>query len=275
MERIYGPNLVGLHHPYTGKVDHKRFAQARTIPKQTYMDVDGVVFDADAWTAAVYGLTAGIQYTEVTKVGQPMSNCFFAASNVIDDFEQINLTINNLHSTRGEFDWFDILIYGPIHVLGDFTVSFEHCEFSKFGDVIADIGSLDWGLIADRGVALGMDIGLNWQVYYDTAMRALGWYTPPWPKECNPDDFTVDGTLNEKAFEKCLTMENDKLKEIEEYLSVIDYCILKHANDLLEAELLEEELAKASIPNLNSVEKGDNKDDGADNNNQDFRAKLR
>ena len=87
MERIYGPNLIGLHHPYTGKVDHKRFAQARTIPKQSYMNVDGVVFDADAWTAALYGLTAGFQYTEVTKVGQPMSNCFFAASNIIDDFE--------------------------------------------------------------------------------------------------------------------------------------------------------------------------------------------
>lgn len=181
-----------------------------------------------------------------------------------------------MHETRGEFDWFDILIYGPIHVLGDFTVSFEHCEFSKFADVISDIGSLDWGLIADRGVALGMDVGLNWQVYYDTAMRALGWYTPPYPKECNPDDFTKDDTLNEKAFEKCLTIENDKLKEIEEYLSVIDYCILKHANDLLEAELLEEELAKASIPNLNSEQKGDNKNDKAGNSDdQDFRAKLK
>lgn len=67
MERIYGPNLVGLRHEVTGKVDHKRFSWARTIPKQNYMSVDGIVFDADTWQAALYGVTAGVQYSEVTK----------------------------------------------------------------------------------------------------------------------------------------------------------------------------------------------------------------
>lgn len=89
MERIYGPNLVGLFHEETGHLDHKRFAWSRSRPKQMYMEIDGVQFDADTISATLLGITSGMQYKEVSKVSQPMSNCFFASTNIIDDVETL------------------------------------------------------------------------------------------------------------------------------------------------------------------------------------------
>jgi hypothetical protein len=42
LERIYGPNLLGLRDEKTGKVASHRFAWARTIPKASYMSLGGV-----------------------------------------------------------------------------------------------------------------------------------------------------------------------------------------------------------------------------------------
>jgi len=47
LHRIYGPGLLGLRDEKTGKVDHRRFAYARTIPKQNFMEVGGITFDSD------------------------------------------------------------------------------------------------------------------------------------------------------------------------------------------------------------------------------------
>lgn len=42
LERIYGPGLLGLRDEKTGKVLHHRFAWARTIPKQQWIDIGGI-----------------------------------------------------------------------------------------------------------------------------------------------------------------------------------------------------------------------------------------
>lgn len=55
-----------------------------------------------------------------------------------------------------------MLLFGPLHIIGDATVALEHCEISKMVDTVADIASLDYGLIADRGVALSIDVGMNY-----------------------------------------------------------------------------------------------------------------
>ena len=62
LERIYGPGLLGLRNERTGKVEHHRFAWARTIPKQSFMEVGGITFDADVAMSVVFGLTKGLQY---------------------------------------------------------------------------------------------------------------------------------------------------------------------------------------------------------------------
>ena len=127
-----------------------------------FMEIDGIVFDADTTLAMIYGLTSGMQYTSVTKVDQPMANCFFASSNVVDDIENIGFTWNTLDTDAGTYKWFDTFIYGPFHLLGDTSVVFEHCQFDQYLDKITDIVSADWGLVAERAVATGVGAVLNW-----------------------------------------------------------------------------------------------------------------
>jgi hypothetical protein len=62
LERIYGPGLLGLRDEKTGKVQHHRFAWARTIPKQQWEEIGGIKFDADVAMSMVFGLTKGLQY---------------------------------------------------------------------------------------------------------------------------------------------------------------------------------------------------------------------
>lgn len=62
LERIYGPGLLGLRDEKTGKVDHRRFAYSRTIPKQTYQEMGGITFDADQAMSILFGLSQGLQY---------------------------------------------------------------------------------------------------------------------------------------------------------------------------------------------------------------------
>ena len=62
LERIYGPGLLGLRDENTGKVDHRRFAYSRTIPKQTYQEIGGITFDADQAMSILFGLSQGLQY---------------------------------------------------------------------------------------------------------------------------------------------------------------------------------------------------------------------
>jgi hypothetical protein len=102
MERIYGPNLIGLIHEETGKVDHTRFAKQRTLPLQaTYMNIDGIQIDADSTMAILYGITTGMQYTGVTNTSQQMSNCFYASTGIVDNVESLLFSWNNLNSTPG------------------------------------------------------------------------------------------------------------------------------------------------------------------------------
>ena len=60
---------------------------------------------------------------------------------IIDDFE-------NIENVRGSYQWFNIAFYDPIHILGDFSVSFEHCKGSEFISAFANMASLDFGNLA-------------------------------------------------------------------------------------------------------------------------------
>ena len=244
MERIYGPNLVGLWHEETGHLDHKRFSWSRTRPKQMYMDIDGVVFDADTISAVLLGITSGMQYKEVSKVSQPMSNCFFASTNIIDDVEGILETWDNLGTVSGEFNWFDVFIYGPLHTFGDAAVSVEHCDLSKYTDLIANLAGLDFGLIGERITSIGLDIGLNWQNYSNQVMGALGWYAPPILVPCDEASFTTpEGGLDSAAYKKCLTKFTADSVELEEYNKWSQSCMAIYTEEV--AAALQAEIDKA------------------------------
>lgn len=47
-------------------------------------------------------------------------------------------------------------------MLGDFSVTFEHCNFSEFIQTFANLASLDYGAIAERVTSLAVEIGLNY-----------------------------------------------------------------------------------------------------------------
>ena len=101
---------------------------------------------------------------------------------IIDDF-------NNIADTAGQYQWFNLVFYDPVHILGDFSVTFEHCKGSEFLQTIGDLGSLDFGNLAERVVTIGLDIGLNYQDYVDQYQAANGWYVPPRPIECLEENF--------------------------------------------------------------------------------------
>lgn len=232
-ERIYGPGLTGLRNEKTGKIEHHRFEWSRPLAKegkQKWMKIDGVEFDANTWNAMFYGLTSGMQYDGVTKVDQPMSNCFFASANVVEDFDAMVYSWNHMSDEPGAFDWFNPFVYGPLHVLGDTTVVLEHCDLDQYVEVVADIASLDWGLIAERATAISVDALLNYPDYQDDVLNALGWYVPPRMVDCEDKEKfkTENGMLDDKAYKDCLTLANEQAKEIQAYEEVKDYCYGKY-----------------------------------------------
>lgn len=43
-------------------------------------------------------------------------------------------------------------MYDPIHMIGDFSVTFEHCDVADMISNLAGLASLDWGAVSDRVV---------------------------------------------------------------------------------------------------------------------------
>ena len=68
----------------------------------------------------------------------------------------------NIAENPGQYQWWNIVAYDPIHILGDFSVTFEHCKGSEFLMTIGDLGSLDIGNLSERLVTIGLEMGLNY-----------------------------------------------------------------------------------------------------------------
>lgn len=94
-----------------------------------------------------------------------MSNCFFASSNIIDDIEHLLHAWNNLNSTPGTNQLFNVVLYLPLQMVGSTSVLYEQCDFKNYINTVSDLLSADWGSVANRVVSLAVDGGLNYQDY--------------------------------------------------------------------------------------------------------------
>ena len=135
MELVYGKGLVGLKNPKTGRIDPKRFGQDYRRPATTWVEISGVTINAISWEAFAFGYVEGVQYTgisvggvtigEIVTTAETMSNCFYAVKGVIGSIETMVYDIKNLGARSGEYQWFNIAIFDPLHIIGDITVTYE------------------------------------------------------------------------------------------------------------------------------------------------------
>jgi len=76
-----------------------------------------------------------------------MSNCFYAVKGIIGNIETLISDFKNLGKRSGEYNWFNIVFYDPIHIIGDLTVCYEMCNVYEDLDKLTGLFSMDWGLL--------------------------------------------------------------------------------------------------------------------------------
>ena len=54
-----------------------------------------------------------------------MSNCFFAMKGFIGSIETLVYDFKTLGTVSGEYNWFNIALFDPLHIVGDVTVLYE------------------------------------------------------------------------------------------------------------------------------------------------------
>lgn len=90
-----------------------------------------------------------------------MSNCFYAVKGIIGSVETLIYDFKNLGRNSGEYNWFNIIFYDPLHILGDFTVCYEMCNVYEFLDKMTGLMSLDWGLLGEQVTNISVYLGLE------------------------------------------------------------------------------------------------------------------
>ena len=228
LEKVYGKGLVGLYHEETGKPMMERFAWDRRTESAVYATVGEFTFDAESVKSIFYGLADGLQYKEIVKYDMPESNCFYAAYDMVDTVNMLLKDVKDINKNRGQYQWFNVGLYDPLHFLGDFAVTYEFCSGYEYIELLSGIASLDYGQMAERLVTDALLIGFEGKAFYRQMRGTLGWYVPPEPVKCKEKDFTTrkDG-YDEEGFNLCLEKNEEILIEIDEYSKVKEACISK------------------------------------------------
>jgi len=86
--------------------------------------------DAEGASAWFYGLAKGLQYKgmeagfgdDAAEIIQ--SNCFYAMYGMVDTAALLQYDFQNIIG-NGSFNWFNVLAYDPIHILGDSSVGYQ------------------------------------------------------------------------------------------------------------------------------------------------------
>ena len=137
MEQTYGKGLVGLRNPLTGEIDPKRFVQDKKLGASAgeWLNIQGMTINSITFEAFAYGYVEGVQFKgiqasglsigEIQQTTTTMSNCFYAMKGIIDSVEVMVYDWKTISQWRGEFKWFNVFLYDPIHILGDTTVLYE------------------------------------------------------------------------------------------------------------------------------------------------------
>lgn len=156
LEKIYGKGLVGLFNE-DGKFMEDRLSLARTRPKATWVNIGGNQIDAETSSAWFYGLSKGLQYKGMAGGGggdsdasAASSNCFFALYGMTDSIDGLVNDAKSLTATSGSVNWFNIVGYSPIHLLGNLSVTYEYCGGYQYLDQFTSYGSLDYGFMSER-----------------------------------------------------------------------------------------------------------------------------
>lgn len=151
LEKVYGKGLVGMFNK-EGAMTHSILRKARTRPHQTWMEVGGLQIDAEMGSAWFYGFVQGMQYTgmEAGFEEEPVSNCFFALYGLTDTMDMSLFTLKNIMGNSGEIQWFNVIGYNNIHMLGDLTVVYEYCSGYSYFEQMTALASGDYGFLAER-----------------------------------------------------------------------------------------------------------------------------
>lgn len=130
MELIYGKGLVGLYDDH-GKMDPARLGWHRKA-QATWVEIGGQLYDASNIAAFFFAFVEGSQYSGLTDNSEDgvdtvdvMSNCFYAMSGMVDNIYQLIYDYTTLGQNSGEYNWFNIVFYDPIHSAGGFIVLYE------------------------------------------------------------------------------------------------------------------------------------------------------
>ena len=126
MELVYGKGLVGLYGT-DGKIDQKKFGWDTKRASAIWIQIGETQLNAGSFEAFTFGYVEGVQYDGMTTTidMEVMSNCFYAAKGALGSMDTIVYDFQNLGAKSGQYNWFNIILFDPLHILGDLTVIYE------------------------------------------------------------------------------------------------------------------------------------------------------
>ena len=129
LEKVYGKGLVGLFDE-DGKMTHKRLRASKVVPGYNSLNLKGLgTIDAESGKASAYGWAKGLQYDALASElqGDPSeaipSDCFYSIYGMVDTVDLLAYDWKNILS-EGQFGWFNVMAYDPLHFSGDLSVSY-------------------------------------------------------------------------------------------------------------------------------------------------------
>ena len=130
MERVYGKGLVGLFNE-EGELTHKALRASRMRPSYNSQPIFGIgTIDAEGASAWFYGLAKGMQYNGMESgfgnevADSVQSDCFYSMFGLIDTASLMTHNFSNILAD-GTLQWFNVLAYDPVHMVGDLTVAYQ------------------------------------------------------------------------------------------------------------------------------------------------------
>ncbi len=111
---------------------YKRIRAARTRPAYNTLLINGLgAVNADAASSWFYGTAKGMQYTGMSAGARDsietsiQSDCFYAVYGLVDTADLMAYDFQNIMGD-GQFGWFNVVGYDPLHMLGDSSVSYQY-----------------------------------------------------------------------------------------------------------------------------------------------------
>lgn len=79
-----------------------------------------------------------------------LTNCFASTFAILEDFDTIKYNIATFASEPGTVKYFDVLALDPAHILLDYSVEWEMCDFSNIYGQFKAMAGADWAAVADN-----------------------------------------------------------------------------------------------------------------------------